>query len=105
MSVLYIAAFVLPIGLLLLTILFAARYRILEKLPKSVAKFVIYRVVSSVDKRRGYGLDYRRTEDQFPEKVRDFFLFSNVKTGFGAHPTSYTTGTGRCFPGSKATGA
>jgi len=34
-----------------------------------------------------------------------FSLRHRVQTGAGAHPASYTTGTGSSFPGGKAAGA
>jgi hypothetical protein len=42
---------------------------------------------------------------RFPAGARDFSLLHRVQTGSGAHPASYTIGTGGSFPGDKAAGA
>jgi hypothetical protein len=41
---------------------------------------------------------------RFPTGARQMSLLHNVQAGSGAHPTSYTTGTGSCFPGVKRQG-
>jgi len=35
-------------------------------------------------------------------RARNLYLLSNVQTGYGAYPASYSRGTGRYFPGNKA---
>jgi hypothetical protein len=42
---------------------------------------------------------------QFPPGAKDFSLLRSVQTGSGAHPVSYTMGSGGSFPGGKAAGA
>jgi hypothetical protein len=37
-------------------------------------------------------------EFRFPAEARDFSLHYSVQTGSGAHPASYTMGTGGSFP-------
>jgi hypothetical protein len=52
-----------------------------------------------------YGLDRRGS---IPDKPRCFSLLHSVQTSSGAHPASYTMGTGGPFPGwggGKAVGA
>jgi hypothetical protein len=50
---------------------------------------------------KGYGLnDWGSISDG-----DDFSLLHSVQTGFGAHPASYTIGTGGSFSGGKAAGA
>jgi hypothetical protein len=48
-----------------------------------------------------YRLDDRGVGVKSPGRVKNF-LFHVVQTGSGAHPTSYTMGTGYSFPGGKA---
>jgi hypothetical protein len=48
-------------------------------------------------------LDDRGMEVRFPVGARDSLLH-NVHTGCGAHPASYTMGTGACFHGVKRPG-
>jgi hypothetical protein len=50
----------------------------------------------------GYGLDDRAIEVRSPAEVKDFSSSLCVQTGSGAHPASYTMGTGGLFPGGKA---
>jgi hypothetical protein len=42
---------------------------------------------------------------RLPAEVRDSSLLRGVKTGSGAHPTSYSMDTGAFFPGGWAAGA
>jgi hypothetical protein len=50
----------------------------------------------------GYGLGGRETGVRFPAEARDCCsLFHSVQTGSGAHPASYTIGTGALSPGGK----
>jgi hypothetical protein len=42
---------------------------------------------------------------RFPAVLRDFSSLHSFRTGSGAHPASYPTGTGGSFPGNKAAGA
>jgi hypothetical protein len=44
----------------------------------------------------------RTTEIQSPTEAEDFFSNLCVQIGSGAHPASYTVGTGGSFPGGKA---
>jgi hypothetical protein len=37
-----------------------------------------------------------------PTEAENFYFSLCVQTGSGAHPASYTVGTGGCFPGGKA---
>jgi hypothetical protein len=46
-----------------------------------------------------YGLDDRGS---IPDRGRGFFSSPCVQTSSGAHPASYSMGTGGSFPGSKA---
>jgi hypothetical protein len=39
-----------------------------------------------------------------PGRARDFSLLHNIQTGSGAHPASYTIGTGGSFPGGMRPG-
>jgi hypothetical protein len=50
----------------------------------------------------GYGLDDRAIEVRSPAGAKDFSSSLCVQTGSGAHPASYTMGTGGPFPGCKA---
>jgi hypothetical protein len=50
----------------------------------------------------GYGLDDRAIEVRSPAGAKDFSSIICVQTGSGAHPASYTMGTGGPFPGGKA---
>jgi hypothetical protein len=50
----------------------------------------------------GYGLDDRLIGVRSSAEARDFFSILCVQTGSGAHPASYTMGTGGPFPGAKA---
>jgi hypothetical protein len=52
----------------------------------------------------GYGLDDRSSRVRFPAGAGDFSLHYRVQNGSGAHPASYSMGTGGSFPGSKAAG-
>jgi hypothetical protein len=56
---------------------------------------------SPVGKVTGYGLN---GWVRFPAWVRYFSPLRRIQTGSGAHPASYPTGTGCCFPGSNAAG-
>jgi hypothetical protein len=49
-----------------------------------------------------YGLDDRAIGVRSPAGAKDFFSILCVQTGYGAHPASYTMGTGGPFPGGKA---
>jgi hypothetical protein len=60
---------------------------------------------SSVGIALGYGLDDRGSGVRFPAGAGNFSLHHRVQNGSGAHPASYTMGTGRSFPGGKAAGA
>jgi hypothetical protein len=60
---------------------------------------------SSVGIALGYGLDDRGSRFLFPEGAGNFFLHHRVQNGSGAHPASYSMGTGGSFPGGKAAGA
>jgi hypothetical protein len=50
----------------------------------------------------GYGLDDRAIEVRSPAEAKDFSSSLCVQTVSGAHPASYTMGTGGPFPGGKA---
>jgi hypothetical protein len=54
--------------------------------------------VDSWYKRLGYGVDGRGVGVQFPVEASDFSLHHNVQIGCGAHPASYTMGTGAISP-------
>jgi hypothetical protein len=49
-----------------------------------------------------YGLDDWAIEVQSSAGAKDFSSILCVQTGAGAHPASYTMGTGGPFPGGKA---
>jgi hypothetical protein len=49
-----------------------------------------------------YGLDDRAIGVRSPAVAKDFSSKLFVQTGSGAHPASYTMGTGGPFPGGKA---
>jgi hypothetical protein len=49
-----------------------------------------------------YGLDDREIGIRSLAEARDFSSILRVQTGSGAHPASYTMGTGGSFPGGKA---
>jgi hypothetical protein len=49
----------------------------------------------------GYGLDDRAIGVQSPAEAKDFSCRLCVQTGSGAHPASYTMGTGGPFPRAK----
>jgi hypothetical protein len=57
---------------------------------------------NSVSTVSGYGLDERVIEVRSPAEAKDISSSLCVQTGSGAHPASYTTGTGGPFPGGKA---
>jgi hypothetical protein len=48
-----------------------------------------------------YGLDDRAIGVRSPAWTKDFSSSLCVQTGSGAHPASYTMGTGGPFPGAK----
>jgi hypothetical protein len=48
-----------------------------------------------------YGLDDREIEVLSPTEAKDFSSILCVQTGSGAHPASYTMGTGGPFRGLK----
>jgi hypothetical protein len=48
-----------------------------------------------------YGLDKRAIGVRSPAGAEDFSFNLCVQTGSGAHPPSYTMGTGGPFPGGK----
>jgi hypothetical protein len=50
-----------------------------------------------------YGLDDLMIGVRFAVGAGNISLHHRVQTGSGAHPASYPTGTGGCFPGGKAT--
>jgi hypothetical protein len=50
---------------------------------------------------RDYGLDDRAIGVRSPAGAKDFSSSLCVQTGSGAHPASYTMGTGGPFPGVK----
>jgi hypothetical protein len=50
----------------------------------------------------GYGLDDRAIVVRSPAGAKDFSSSLCVQIGSGAHPASYTMGTGGPFPGAKA---
>jgi hypothetical protein len=60
---------------------------------------------SSVGIALGYGLDIRGYRDRFPAGAGNFSLHHRVQNVSGAHPASYSMGTGGSFPGGKAAGA
>jgi hypothetical protein len=64
--------------------------------------FLIRSRGSSVSTVSGYGLDDRAIEVRSPAGAKDFSSSICVQTGSGAHPASYTMGTGGSFPGGKA---
>jgi hypothetical protein len=49
-----------------------------------------------------YGLDDQVIGIWSPAVAKDFFYSLFVQTGSGAHPASFTMGTGGPFPGAKA---
>jgi hypothetical protein len=49
-----------------------------------------------------YGLDDRAIEVRSPAGAKDISSNLCVQTGSGAHPASYTMGTGGPFPGGNA---
>jgi hypothetical protein len=49
-----------------------------------------------------YGLDDRAIGGRSSARAKDFSSNLCVQTGSGAHPASYTMGTGGPFPGGKA---
>jgi hypothetical protein len=49
-----------------------------------------------------YGLDDRAIGVRSPAGAKNFSSILFVQSGFGAHPTSYTMGTGGPYPGGKA---
>jgi hypothetical protein len=53
----------------------------------------------------GYGLDEEGSRFPFPAGAGNFSLHHRVQNGFGAHPTSYTMGTGGFFSEGKVAGA
>jgi hypothetical protein len=57
---------------------------------------------SSVSIMSGYGLDDRLIEVRSSAEATDYYSSLCVQIGSGAHPASYTMGTGGPFPGSKA---
>jgi hypothetical protein len=57
---------------------------------------------SSVSIVSGYELDDRAIEVRFQAGAKDFSSNLCVQTGSGAHPASYTMGTGVLSPGVKA---
>jgi hypothetical protein len=57
---------------------------------------------SSVSIVSGYRLDDRAIEVRSSAGAKDFSCSLCVQTGSGAHPASYTVGTGGPFPGGKA---
>jgi hypothetical protein len=59
---------------------------------------------SSVSIVTGYGLDERGGVVQFLAGVRDITLLYSLQAGYGAHPASYTVGTGGSYPGVKMGG-
>jgi hypothetical protein len=46
----------------------------------------------------GYGVAIYGIVVRFPVGARDFSLLRSLQTGFGAHPTSFFSGTGGQFP-------
>jgi hypothetical protein len=56
---------------------------------------------SSVSILSGYGLEDREIEVRSPAEAKDFSFILCVQTDCGAHPASYTVGTGGHFPGAK----
>jgi hypothetical protein len=50
------------------------------------------------------GAGRKRSRGSISGGGRDFSLLNNIKTGSGAHPASYTTGTGDFFPRVKRQG-
>jgi hypothetical protein len=57
---------------------------------------------SSVSTVSGCGLDDRAIEVRTAAGAKDFSSSPCVQIGSGAHPASYTMGTGGPFPGGKA---
>jgi hypothetical protein len=57
---------------------------------------------SSVSIVSGYGLHGWAIEVRSPAEQEDFSSILCVHTSSGAHPASYTVGTGCPFPGAKA---
>jgi hypothetical protein len=53
----------------------------------------------------GYGLDDKGSRVQFPAGAGNFSLHHRVQNGSGAHPATYSMGTGGSLPGGKAAGA
>jgi hypothetical protein len=49
-----------------------------------------------------YGLDDRAIAVRSPAGAKDFSSILCIQTGSGAHPASWTIGTGGPFPGGKA---
>jgi hypothetical protein len=56
---------------------------------------------SSVSTVSDYGLDDRAIEVRCPAEAKGFFSSLCVQTGSGAHPASFTMGTGGPFPWAK----
>jgi hypothetical protein len=50
----------------------------------------------------GYGLGDPWVGVKESRQDQEFSLLHSVQTGSGAHPASYTMGTGSSFPGGKA---
>jgi hypothetical protein len=77
--------------------------------PRDCLYTILYLVVhqegsrgSSVSIVSGYGLDDRVIDVRSLAGAEDFSSSLCVQTGSGAHPASYTMGTGGPFPGGKA---
>jgi hypothetical protein len=60
---------------------------------------------SSVGIALGYGLDDQGSRVRFPAGAGNFSLHHRVKTGSGAHPSSYPMGNRGPFLRGKAAGA
>jgi hypothetical protein len=58
--------------------------------------------VSSGSIMSGYGLNDWAIGVRSPAGAKDFYSSLCIQTGSGAHPASYTMGTGGPFPGGKA---
>jgi hypothetical protein len=74
---------------------------LLENWPYALQRLLMHQLVgrdSLVGIETGYGLDGQRIETQWGAR-----FYAPVQTGSGAHPVSYTMGTGS-FPGVKRSG-
>jgi hypothetical protein len=79
-------------------------YRINKSPLVAKAQVLHISFTSTIGVATGYGLD-DRLEAEFESRWDEEFSLFHVETGSGAHPASYSMGTGCSFPGGKAAGA